>query len=259
MLVPTMGALHGGHEALIRRAVRLAGGGGCVVVSIFVNPIQFGEGEDFERYPRRLDEDLEVCRRVGAGMVFVPSVEEMYPRGEPTAFVDEGEVSRGLCGRWRQGHFRGVCTVVAKLFHIIEPSHAIFGEKDWQQLVVIRRMVEDLNFPVRLVAHPTVREVDGLAMSSRNGYLDAESRRLAPGIFRAMREAVAEGGGPEDIVREARVRIEVIPGAKVEYVEAVEADSLRPLRSRGVKGRLMVAVRLGGARLIDNLEIPKGR
>src|SRR3989442_9873947 len=184
-LVPTMGALHAGHEALIQRARTDSQ---VVVVSIFVNPLQFGPNEDYTRYPRALQQDLEICERNGAGLVFAPSVEEMYPLPELT-FVDVTRVSEHLCGAFRPGHFRGVATVVLKLLNIVQPDRAYFGEKDMQQLAVIRRMVLDLMVPVEIVGVPTVREPDGLALSSRNKYLDAEARQAAPGLYRALLDA----------------------------------------------------------------------
>ncbi|MEI8313361.1 MAG: pantoate--beta-alanine ligase, partial [Verrucomicrobiota bacterium] len=178
VLVPTMGALHAGHSALIRSARKLAGGSGSVVVSIFANPIQFGPKEDFSSYPRPFRRDVAICRAAGADAVFAPSVEELYA-GDASVTVDESHLSTALCGRSRPGHFRGVCTVVAKLLLIAQPTHAVFGEKDWQQLAILRRMVRDLNFPVQVVGHPTVRELDGLATSSRNAYLSPLERQSA--------------------------------------------------------------------------------
>jgi pantoate--beta-alanine ligase len=180
VLVPTMGALHDGHATLIDEARCRAGQNGCVVVSIFINPTQFGPNEDFAKYPRTLEEDLAICRRHGADAVFTPVAEEIYPMNDST-FVDETSLSLGLCGESRPGHFRGVCTVVAKLFQIIRPDAAVFGEKDYQQLAVIRRMVRDLFFPIEIIGHPTVREADGLALSSRNRYLSPEDRVRAVG------------------------------------------------------------------------------
>lgn len=254
VLVPTMGALHDGHAALIRRARKVAGRRGTVIVSIFVNPTQFGPGEDFEAYPRPLSRDLAVCRRSGADAVFAPSAGSMY-FADASVFVDESRLSGALCGRSRPGHFRGVCTVVAKLFLITEPGHAVFGEKDWQQLAIIRRMVRDLDFPVRVLGHPTVREKDGLAKSSRNAYLTASERKVAPDIHRTLSDAAGAGLGPAATVRRAESAIRRIPGARIDYVEAVEAGSLAPLRGRKVPGRLAAAVFLGRARLIDNVAL----
>lgn len=254
VLVPTMGALHSGHAALIQSARRLAGPGGTVVVSIFVNPIQFGPKEDFSAYPRPLKSDLTVCWNTGADAVFVPSPQEMYARDRSIS-VDESLLSASLCGRSRPGHFRGVCTVVAKLFLIVQPTHAIFGEKDWQQLAVIRRMVRDLNFPVGVVGHRTVREADGLATSSRNVYLNPSERALAPRIHAALL-AGAGKKSPAAVEAAASRLIATIPGARTDYVEAVHAETLQPLKSRKFPGRLAAAVFLGATRLIDNIPLP---
>lgn len=254
VFVPTMGALHHGHEKLIRHARRIAGKDGAVVVSIFVNPIQFGPKEDFAAYPRPIENDMEVCRRAGADAVFNPTPEEMYASGR-SVFVDEDSLSATLCGRSRVGHFRGVCTVVAKLFLILGPTHAVFGEKDWQQLAIIRRMVDDLNFPIKIVGSPTVREKDGLAASSRNVYLTPAERALAPGIHAAL-IAASHLKSPESILRAAVRDISKIPGARIDYVEAVDAATLQPLKSRSSEGRLASAVFLGKARLIDNIALP---
>ena len=253
VFVPTMGALHHGHEALIRHARRIAGAKGSVIVSIFVNPIQFGPKEDFSAYPRPLANDLALCRRGGADVVFNPSVDEMYGTGR-SVFVDEDKLSSVLCGRSRPGHFRGVCTVVSKLFLITQSTHAVFGEKDWQQLAIIRRMVRDLNFPVEIVGSPTIRESDGLAASSRNAYLTPDERALAPKIHAAL-VAASVMKDPTAIVRVATKEISKIPGARIDYIEAVDASSLEPLRKRTVEGRLASAVFLGKARLIDNIAL----
>ena len=255
VFVPTMGALHYGHETLIARARRLAGPKGSVVVSIFLNPIQFGPREDIAAYPKPLKNDLVVCRQAGADAVFLPKVADMYGP-DRSVFVDEESLSIVLCGRSRPGHFRGVCTVVAKLFNIVQPTHAIFGEKDWQQLAIIRRMVRDLNFPVEVVASPTVRESDGLAASSRNAYLTAEERALAPLIHGAMQDAATKLKDPVAIVRALVRSLEKIPGARLDYAEAVDAVTLMPLKNRKSAGRLAVAVFLGKARLIDNIPLP---
>jgi pantoate--beta-alanine ligase len=255
VFVPTMGALHHGHEALIRDARRLAGLKGSVVVSIFLNPIQFGPREDVASYPKPLKNDIAVCRRAGADAVFLPTVADMYGP-DRSVFVDEESLSSVLCGRSRPGHFRGVCTVVAKLFNIVQPTHAIFGEKDWQQLAIIRRMVRDLNFPVEIVTAPTVRESDGLAASSRNAYLTAEERALAPLIHAAMQSAAEKLKDPVAIVRALVRAVEKIPGARLDYAETVHSVTLLPLKNRKSAGRLAVAVFLGKARLIDNIGLP---
>ena len=253
VLVPTMGALHDGHAALIRRARKLAGEQGTVVVSVFVNPAQFGPNEDYLKYPRSLRHDLEICKQCGADLVFSPSAARMYFE-DRSVFVNEDSMSRGLCGASRPGHFRGVCTVVAKLFLIARPNIAIFGEKDWQQLAIIRRMVRDLNFSIRIVGHPTVREADGLAVSSRNNYLTPQERAVAPGIYAALRAAAA-GKRVADILKAGRRMIEEIPGARLDYLELVDAETIVPARDFRRPMRLAAAVFLGKARLIDNIPV----
>lgn len=254
VLVPTMGALHQGHSALIRRARRIAGEKGSVVVSIFVNPAQFGPKEDFSGYPRPLEADADVCREAGADLVFRPEAASMYAP-DASAFVDESRLSAGLCGASRPGHFRGVCTVVAKLFLIVQPDAAVFGAKDWQQLAIIRRMVRDLDFPVKIIVHPTVREADGLAISSRNAYLTPDERAAAPGLYAALRGA-ATRNTPAAIVREAERRIACIPGARLDYVRLVDSAALEPVRRLDHGTTLAAAIFLGRTRLIDNLQIP---
>lgn len=253
VLVPTMGALHHGHEALIKGARRLAGSSGEVVVSIFVNPTQFGKNEDLSRYPRTWKKDLAVCRRCGVDGVFAPSVEEVYRDGH-SVFVEEGDLSVVLCGASRPGHFRGVCTVVAKLFLLVRPDVAVFGEKDWQQLAVIRRMVRDLNFDVRVVGQETVREPDGLAMSSRNRYLCAEDRAVAGKIYEALAEGARRATG-NSVLRTGKRLLNKIPGVAVEYLELVDAETLNRSHSKTRPLRLLTAVRLGGTRLIDNVAV----
>ena len=255
VLVPTMGALHEGHVALVRRARKLAGKRGKVIVSIFVNPIQFGPNEDLSKYPRSPSQDLEICRRSGVDLVYRPSAEQMYHE-DRSVFVDESSLSRRLCGASRPGHFRGVCTVVAKLFLILRPQAAVFGEKDWQQLAIIRRMVRDLDFSIRIIGHPTIREPDGLAMSSRNKYLTAEERSVAPEIYAALRAAAAQRR-VEDILKAVRRRIEQIHGARIDYLELVDAETIQPpAKDFRRPMRLAVAVFLGKARLIDNIAVP---
>lgn len=254
VLVPTMGALHHGHAALIRRARKLAGSDGCVVVSIFVNPTQFGPSEDFSKYPRTLASDQALCREAGADLIFHPDVSAMYA-SDASVFIDESRLSDGLCGASRPGHFRGVCTVVAKLFLIVQPEIAVFGQKDWQQLAVIRRMVRDLDFPVKIVGHPTVRESDGLATSSRNRYLTPEERLAAPGIYKALRTAAA-AKTPAAVLRTATRALAAIPGARIDYVQLVDSETLEPVRNLKRSTTLATAVFLGRARLIDNIQIP---
>ena len=253
VLVPTMGALHDGHAALIDAARSRAGRGGTVIVSIFVNPTQFGPHEDLAKYPRPFDADLSLCTANQADAVFAPSVPEMYPPGDST-FVDETVLSRGLCGARRPGHFRGVCTVVAKLFHLTRPDAAIFGEKDFQQLAVIRRMTRDLFLGLEIIGHPTVRETDGLAMSSRNRYLAAEERRRATSFPAALRTA-AEGASPREVVATATALITQGTGSAPEYVEVVDAETLEPLETLDSPAVLAAAVKIGETRLIDNVRL----
>ena len=254
VLVPTMGALHEAHAALFRRARKLAGEKGKVIVSLFVNPLQFGPREDYAGYPRSPVRDLEICRACGVDLAFAPTARQMY-RSDRSVFVDEISLSRHLCGASRPGHFSGVCTVVAKLFLILRPDIAVFGEKDWQQLCIIRKMVKDLSFSIRVVGHPTIREPDGLAISSRNKYLTSEERAVAPRIYSALRAAI-ERRRVRDIVRTGRRLIEEIPGAKLDYLELVEAETIEPARDLRRPARLAAAVFLGKARLIDNVALP---
>jgi pantoate--beta-alanine ligase len=253
VLVPTMGALHDGHAALIDAARSRAGRGGTVIVSIFVNPTQFAPHEDLAKYPRPFDADLSLCTAHQADAVFAPSVPEMYPPGDST-FVEETVLSRGLCGARRPGHFRGVCTVVAKLFHLTRPDAAIFGEKDFQQLAVIRRMTRDLFPGLEIIGHPTVRETDGLAMSSRNRYLAAEERRRATSFPAALRTA-AEEASPREVVATATALITQGTGSAPEYVEVVDAETLEPLEALDRPAVLAAAVKIGETRLIDNVRL----
>jgi len=253
VLVPTMGALHAGHAALIDAARARAGKAGTVIVSIFVNPTQFGPNEDLCKYPRTLEVDLELCAAHGADAVFTPTVDEMYPPGDST-FVDETELSRGLCGAQRPGHFRGVCTVVAKLFNILRPEAAIFGEKDYQQLAIIRRMTRDLFFGIEIIGHATVREPDGLAMSSRNRYLSADGRQRAATFPAALRQA-AEEPDPQSIIARAADLIAQGTGCAPEYVELVDAETLAPLTALDRPAVLAAAVKIGETRLIDNVRL----
>ena len=256
-----MGALHEGHAALIRRARRVAGAKGSVVVSIFVNPTQFGPKEDFDRYPRTFLQDRTLCLREGVDLLFHPPAGEMYA-GDASISVHESSLSMGLCGASRPGHFDGVCTVVAMLFQIVRPDIALFGEKDWQQLAIIRRMVRDLRIPIKVMGFSTVREEDGLALSSRNRLLTPEERSLAPRIYQALTAAVMEREAGELSVVKLRRRLiadlAAIPGAEVDYAEIVDAGSLRPLKKLDGQSssRALVAVRLGSVRLIDNIDLP---
>jgi len=247
-----MGALHSGHEKLIQTARQECG---IVVVSIFVNPLQFGPQEDYSRYPRPFGRDLEVCQREGVDMVFAPFVDEMYPETQ-LAFTEVMRVSEGLCGAFRPGHFRGVATVVLKLFNIVQPDRAYFGEKDMQQLAVIRRMVKDLNVPVEIVPVATVREADGLAVSSRNQYLDAEQRRVAPVVFRALQEAERWiRAGEKDAVKIRAAATQILKEApvRVEYFEVVDPEDMQPVATITGPVRVAAAVWLGTTRLIDNV------
>lgn len=253
--VPTMGYLHDGHRSLIDAAARDCD---VVAVSIFVNPLQFGPNEDLESYPRDLDRDLAICDEAGAAYAFCPSVEEMYPDGVPTATaVTVAGVSEDLEGTHRPTHFAGVATVVAKLFAIAGPCRAYFGEKDWQQLCVVRRMAADLSFPVEVVGCPTVREPDGLAMSSRNVYLTPEERRAAPALHRALQAGVAaiEAGERDPTAVRAAMHavLDAVPEAKVDYLEVRDAGTLRPVDPLEGELRLLGAARFGRARLIDNV------
>jgi pantoate--beta-alanine ligase len=260
VFVPTMGALHEGHAALIRRARRAAGSTGSVVVSLFVNPTQFGPKEDLSRYPRPFAQDRVLCLREGVDLLFHPAPEEMYA-GDASVMVRENSLSTGLCGASRPGHFDGVCTVVTMLFQIVRPEIAVFGEKDWQQLAVIRRMVRDLKMPVKILGHPIVREADGLALSSRNRLLTPEARSVAPRIYQALMAASMEAEAGEHSA--ARLRrslladLAAIPGAEVDYAEIVDGATLRPLKTLdgAPSARALVAVRLGSVRLIDNLRL----
>lgn len=253
VLIPTMGALHHGHLSLIRRARQLAGGDGVVVVSIFVNPTQFGPQEDFSQYPCPIQEDLAACRAEGVDLVFLPEAQAMYAE-DASIQINETRLSRRLCGASRPGHFAGVCTVVTKLFAIIQPDGAIFGEKDWQQLAIIRRLVRDLNLTVRIVGQATAREADGLAASSRNLRLEPEERAVAPGIYAALRRA-AERLDPRAIIRFGRKELEKIPGLRLDYLELVDAETLEPPTKSSRRLRLATAVFLGKTRLIDNIAL----
>jgi pantoate--beta-alanine ligase len=256
--VPTMGALHIGHVSLIEAAGRSCD---AVVVSIFVNPTQFGPGEDFERYPRPLEKDLELCEKHGVGAVFGPSVAEMYPR-ENLTWVDVEKLTESLCGRFRPGHFRGVATVCTKLFDIVGADKAFFGQKDAQQAVVIRRMVADLNLPLEIVVCPTVREPDGLAVSSRNQYLRPQERKDAAVLYRALQKgAELMRAGATDVAQvigEMEGILRQVPALRVEYLCIVDAESLEELRT--VRGRVLAAVAayLGTTRLIDNILVDTG-
>jgi pantoate--beta-alanine ligase len=258
-LVPTMGALHAGHVRLIR-AARLETG--FVVVSIFVNPTQFGPKEDLSHYPRPLAQDLAVCARAKVDLVFHPDAGVMYPPGFRT-FVEVGGLQDVLCGKARPGHFRGVATVVLKLFNIVQPDIAYFGQKDAQQVRILEQLVHDLDVPVRLRICPIVREPDGLALSSRNQYLDSDQRRQATVLYRALEEARRriENGERDAAVlyRAMRERILAVPGATIDYAAVIDADTLQPLDPLQGEVLLAVAVQFGGTRLIDNLRLEIGK
>jgi pantoate--beta-alanine ligase len=254
-LVPTMGALHEGHIALVERARAETG---FVVVSVFVNPTQFGPGEDFGQYPRSLERDRQLCATAGADVIFAPQATAMYPRGHAATFAEVPGLSALLEGASRPGHFRGVATVVLKLLAIIAPDVAYFGEKDFQQLLVIRRMVEDLNVPVEVRAVATVRAPDGLALSSRNRYLDPAQRQAATVLSRALRQArelvdrgELDAGRVRQVLRET---VESESGVALDYAEVADAETLEPLERLTVGRRAvaLLAARVGPARLIDN-------
>lgn len=253
-----MGALHRGHGELIRTARQWAAAEGEVAVTIFVNPLQFAPGADYEKYPRPETEDDEFCRKAGVDILFRPPVEEMYAP-DFSVSVEENSLANTLCGWSRPGHFRGVCTVVAKLFHLLSPDAAVFGEKDFQQLAIIRRMVRDLNFPVEIIGVPTVREADGLAVSSRNRYLNADERQQAPALQRALqaaRELGARGErSAEKVLAVARDVLATAPLARIDYLELVNADTLQPVAETDATSLIAVAAFFGQTRLIDNLRL----
>ncbi|MBI2615900.1 MAG: pantoate--beta-alanine ligase [Gemmatimonadetes bacterium] len=257
-LVPTMGYLHEGHLRLIDRARRASDD---VVVSVFVNPLQFGPAEDFGRYPRDLPRDRSLASARGTDCLFVPGPEAVYPE-QPIVRVLPGSLGDHLCGPWRPGHFEGVLTVVAKLFHLVEPDLAVFGRKDAQQAALIRRMVSDLDFPLEIIVAPTVREADGLALSSRNAYLTPEARRAAAALSRgleAAHQAFRKGGtAAADVVAEARRVVEPEPLLRLEYVEAVDPNTLAPVTRVAGDTLLALAARVGSTRLIDNIILGDG-
>ena len=260
VFVPTMGALHEGHAALVRTAREIAGPAGNVLVSIFVNPLQFGPNEDFAKYPRTLIEDLSICRDNGADAIFVPKAEDLYPT-DRSIQLTETQLSRRLCGASRPGHFDGVCTVVAKLFNLVQPDDAVFGKKDYQQLAIIRRLVRDLDFNVVIHGVDTVREADGLAMSSRNRYLTPEERAQAPTLRRALLQArdryVKDGERDPQVLRKL-ITDEIAahaPLGRLDYAEIVDASTLDQITAQTELALIAIAVFFGGARLIDNIEL----
>ncbi len=256
-LVPTMGYLHEGHLSLVET---IASHVDLVVMSIFVNPVQFSPNEDYESYPRDLEQDVKMAESAGVRIIFSPSVREMYPE-DFQSFIHVDKVSGGLCGASRPHHFRGVTTVVGKLFNIVQPDVAVFGEKDYQQLVVIKQMVSDLNFPVQILGSPIIRESDGLAKSSRNVYLSPEQRRNAPLLFstlRKVKDAFESGERTGKTLTDmARQNLDSIQDLKIDYVELVHAESLEPLPGKidNQPILLALAVYLGSTRLIDNIRI----
>jgi pantoate--beta-alanine ligase len=257
--VPTMGALHCGHISLIERAIKH---GDFVVVSIFVNPTQFGPKEDLAKYPRPLRDDLRICENNGVNAVFVPSAKEMYGK-EELSWVSVDKISEPLCGRFRPGHFRGVATVCAKLFNIVQPDFAYFGQKDAQQLAVIKRMVADLNMPLKIVGCPTIREADGLALSSRNRYLSPQQRKDAACIYRSLKTAreMIEAGAANPKTIAAKIRRIIIAAeslSSIDYISIVDDDTFQEVNR--IKGRVLIAVaaRFGSTRLLDNLTVDCG-
>ena len=261
-VVMTMGALHDGHAELVRIARRAVGPTGTVILTDFVNPTQFGAGEDFDRYPRTLDADVALAGEAGADLVFAPDAREVYgPAGgfrPDSVTVDPGPLGDILEGAVRPGHFRGVLTVVAKLMSMTRPDLAMFGEKDYQQLTLIRRMVQDLSLPVTVVGVPTVRDVDGLALSSRNRYLSADERAVAVALPRALAAAAeAAADGADAAVAAGTAVVEAVAGVELEYLVVTDVD-LGPAPARG-EGRALVAARVGSTRLIDNRAVEVGR
>jgi pantoate--beta-alanine ligase len=252
--VPTMGALHTGHGSLIQKARAECG---YVVVSIFVNPTQFGPNEDFNKYPRTLEADAKLCESMGADCIFAPFAEEMYPQ-KNLSWVDVEQLTDGLCGASRPGHFRGVTTVCAKLFHIVLPDKAYFGQKDAQQAAVICRMVADLNFPMEVIACPTVRESDGLAMSSRNRYLSTDQRKQAVCLYQALcrcKELIGQGTVSTSQLIEQMTQIVVKAGAQVDYISIVDAGTLGTVEKVQADALVAIACHIGKTRLIDNMLI----
>jgi pantoate--beta-alanine ligase len=257
--VPTMGALHIGHISLIKKAKQQTD---FVVVSIFVNPTQFGPSEDFKKYPRPIKNDLAICRRAGVDVVFAPAAEQMYPH-ENFTWVNVEKLTEQLCGRFRPGHFRGVATVCAKLFNIVAPDVAFFGQKDAQQAIIIKKMVTDLNMPLKIVVCPTVRQADGLAVSSRNQYLTEQQKKDATYIFRALKksENLVKAGTKKTktIISEMKKILKQVPSIKIEYISIVDAETLQELDK--ITGRVLIAaaIKIGSTRLIDNILLDVNR
>lgn len=258
-LTPTMGNLHSGHAALVSKAAQRAD---FVVASIFVNPLQFGPNEDLATYPRTLAADQEKLLQAGCNLLFTPGVEEMYPHDmADQTLVSVPHLSQGLCGASRPGHFEGVATVVSKLFNMVQPDLAIFGEKDFQQLAVIRAMVRDLNMPIQIIGEPTVRADDGLALSSRNGYLDEAQRAAAPALYQAIRqtaEAISAGEQDFETLLNSKKQQLQAAGFRIDYLEIRNADSLRPTTAEDPDLVILAAAFMGKTRLIDNLHLTRG-
>ena len=257
--VPTLGYLHQGHISLIKRARE-----NCdeVVVSIFVNPLQFGPKEDYQRYPRDLSRDAEICQKEGVDVIFAPSLKEMYPKGYSTFIDMQGNLIQVLEGKFRPGHFKGVTTVLIKLFNIVYPDLSFFGEKDYQQALIVKKMVKDLNLDTKIVLSPTVREKDGLALSSRNSYLTLKERKAAPVLYRSLvkaKQAIEKGEkDPERVICLMEDLISKEPLAKIDYIDLVDPLTLE--RISQIKGDVLavLAVRIGKVRLIDNMRVKKG-
>lgn len=257
--VPTMGFLHEGHLSLVRKSKEMTD---LTVVSIFVNPIQFGPNEDFDRYPRDINRDKMLLEKEGVDILFFPHAEDMYPKGYKT-FVKVKEMEDYLCGKTRKGHFEGVATVVTKLFNIVKPHYAFFGKKDYQQLKIIERMVRDLNMDINIVACPTVREADGLAMSSRNTYLTPEERKKAGAIFSALKRAeelfIKGEKNAKKLISEASSILSSVEGLKIEYVSIVDSETLEEVSEIEESAVLAIACRMGETRLIDNIILGRER
>lgn len=253
--VPTMGFLHEGHLSLIRKAKEIAD---MTVVSIFVNPTQFGEGEDFGKYPKDLTRDADLAIAEGVDYLFTPSVEEIYPEGYST-HVEVKDLSEVMCGKSRPGHFRGVTTVVMKLFHIVLPTFAVFGQKDAQQAIIIKKMLQDLNMDVELVISPTVRHEDGLALSSRNSYLNEKERKAATVLYRALKEAerlIKDGKtDAQSIIGGMEKLIEAEPLARIDYISATDTENLKAVKKMSGSVLIALAVFIGSTRLIDNIMV----
>lgn len=257
VLVPTMGALHDGHAQLLREARQLAGENGTLVCSIFLNPIQFNQASDLSSYPKTLEQDLALCEACGVDVVFLPDAHEMYS-DDRSIIIDENALSTTLCGASRPGHFAGVCTVVAKLFNIIQPTHAVFGKKDYQQLAILRRMVRDLDFNVNIIGAEIVRADNGLAFSSRNVRLTPENRDNAPLIRRLLvqaKERFRNGERPDAICKDFKNEITLLPDVKIDYVHIVNAETMQTYGDENNPALMAVAIFFGDVRLIDNIEL----